>query len=108
MATSTYGALGQAAPGAGVLTDLYAPAPGRHASVRVVCCNRGTATTVRVSLAPQGSADAVSQYIVFDAPVADYATQSTAPITAGGYDMVRATSASGNVSVTVTGVESAD
>ena len=108
MAVSKYGALGQAAPAATTLTDLYAPAPGRHASVRVICCNRGTATTVRVSLAPQGAANAVSQYIVYDAPLGDYATQATAPLTVGGYDMVRAYSASGNVSFTVTGIEADD
>ncbi len=108
MAVSKYGALGQASPGATTLTDLYSPAPGRHASVRVVCCNRSTETTVRVSLAPQGAANAVSQYVVYDMTLGANESQSTAPITVGGYDIVRAYSANGAVSFTVTGIEADD
>jgi len=108
MAVNTYGALGQASPAATTLTDLYSPPSGRHASVRVVVCNRGTDTTVRVSLAPQGAADAVSQYVVYDLELPANESSATTTLTVGGFDVIRGRSASGNVSFTVTGIEADD
>ena len=103
-----YGALGQGSPGAATLTDLYAVPVARHATVKVIACNRSAATTVRVSLAPTGGADAVSQYLVYDLALEANASQATAPVTCGETDVVRGWSANGAVSFTVTGIEADD
>lgn len=107
MAT-VYGALGQTAPAAATLTPAYAVPAGQHATVRVIACNRGTATTIRVALAADGAADAIQQYIVYDLPLGDYASSATAMVTMGDSDVIRCYSASGDVSFTVTGVQAAD
>jgi hypothetical protein len=107
MAT-VYGALGQSSPDASTLSPVYFVPNAKHATVRVVACNRSTATTVRVALAPNGEPDAIQQYIVYDLPLEANATQATAPITMGAADVIRCWSASGAVSFTVTGIEADD
>jgi hypothetical protein len=103
-----YGALGQGSPAASTLTDLYQVPVASHATVKVIACNRAGATTVRVSLAPTGAADAIAQYLVYGLALEANASQSTAPVTCGEGDVVRCWSASGDVSFTVTGIEADD
>ena len=100
--------MGQSAPGAAALTDLYAVPVARHATVKVIASNRGTATTIRIALAPVSAADAVSQYLVYDVALGAAASHWTAPFTAGQTDVVRVQSLSGDVSFTVTGIEADD
>jgi hypothetical protein len=106
--TTRYGALGQGAPGAAALTDLYQVPVAHHATVKVIACNRSTATTVRISLAPTGAADADAHYLIYDLALDANASQSTAPVTCGETDVIRGWSASGSVSFTVTGIEADD
>ena len=103
-----YGALGQSAPGATTLTAAYTVPSSKHATIRVIACNRSTATTIRVSVATDGAGDATSQYVVYDLALGANASMSTAPITVGDTDVVRVYSDSGNVTFTVTGIEQDD
>lgn len=103
---ATYGILGQASPSAGDLATIYTVPTGAHATVRVVACNRSGACTIRVSVAPQGAADALTQYVLYDFSLGSNASNATAPVTVGAGDEVRCRSSSGTVSFTVTGIES--
>ena len=69
--TQTYKQLGQSAPNATTLTDLYTvPASTQTVVSNIWVCNRGAAAaTFRVSKAIAGAADATKQYIVYDAPL---------------------------------------
>lgn len=103
--SSSYGALGQSAPGATTLTSSYTVPRERHATIRVIACNRGAATTIRVAISPNGESIANKHYIIYDLALAANDSTSTAPVTVGGTDVVRVYSASGDVSFTVTGIE---
>lgn len=57
------------------LTDVFTQ--GRGGAVKlnsIVICNRGAATTFRLSIAYGGAADDVSQYLYYDAPIDDNET----------------------------------
>ena len=56
----------QSKPAATTVTDLYTVPAGRRANVKVWVANQSTAETWRLSIAPLGAADAVTQYVVFD------------------------------------------
>lgn len=101
-----YGAMGQSSPQAATLTDLYMVPVGKHATVRVVACNRGASTTIRVALAPVMATDAAAQYLIYDLTLEANASQGTAPVTCGETDVLRVWSGSGEVSFTATGIES--
>ena len=47
------------------LTDLHTCAAGRTEDITVYICNRGAATTFRLSLAMAGAADDLKQYIYY-------------------------------------------
>lgn len=63
-----YKNLGQSAPSATTLTDLYTVPSSTSAVVSTVTvCNRSsTATTFRVSVAPAGAADTNAHYLWYD------------------------------------------
>lgn len=65
------GILGQQAPSAGVLTDLYTVPNGVQVVISsVVICNRGAgAATFRLSAAKNGAADAPAFALYFDTPI---------------------------------------
>ena len=65
MAT-VYGALGQSAPAATTLTTIYTVPASKHATIRVVACNRSTATTIRVAVSPDGASIVNQHYVVYD------------------------------------------
>lgn len=70
-------------------------------------CNRGTATTFRVSMAVAGAADDVKQYLYYDLPIgANDTFLATIGITLGETDVVRCYAASDNVSFNLFGIES--
>jgi hypothetical protein len=66
--TESYKTLGQLAPLATTLTELYTvPALTSVVISTLIVCNRGsTSTTFRVSVRVNGEADALKQYIYYD------------------------------------------
>lgn len=72
MATVTLKVLGQSAPSATTLTDLYTvPALTSAVCSSLVVCNRSaTATSFRISVAKGGVADATNQYLYYDVTIA--------------------------------------
>ena len=68
----TYKVLGQTNPLTGVLTTAYTvPAATQVVVSSIVISDRGgSAATFRVSVAIAGAADAVKQYIAYNAPIA--------------------------------------
>jgi hypothetical protein len=63
--------LGQSAPSATTLTDLYTVASAKMTTISsLVVCNRSaTPTSYRLSVAPSGAADALSQYQFYDVAI---------------------------------------
>lgn len=101
-----WGTLAQSAPAATTLTNAYTTPAGRRSTVEVVICNRSAvATTVRLSYAIAGAADAASQYLLYDFALNGNASISTARFTTNATDVVRVYSTSGNVTFTVNGIE---
>ena len=103
--TLAFGALGQSAPAATTLTAAYTVPAAKRATVSVFACNRGAATTIRVSLAPEGATDATTQYLLYDFALDANDTVGTMAFTAATTAVVRVYSASGNVTFTVNGIE---
>ena len=99
------GVLGQAAPAGTTEADLYAVPAGKNATVKVVCCNRDTAGSVRVSVGVDGATTTDSQYVAYDAVVSGNETLVTASFMVGDADVVRVYASSANFSFTCTGIE---
>ncbi len=99
--------LGQEALAATTLTDVYTvPSATKAVVSTIVVCNRGTATTFRVSLAKAGASDTTKQYLYYDQALPANATfTATVGIGLETTDVVRAYAASANVSVNVLGTE---
>ena len=102
------GILGQSAPGATTPADLYTVPSNKNATVRVICTNRSTAGTVRISVGIDGAATANGQYMAYDAAVAANETLTTATFMVGSTDVVRVYASSANFSFTCTGIEQDD
>jgi hypothetical protein len=106
--TETYAIIAQSAPLATTLTDLYTvPALTQVVASSIIVCNRGaTATTFRISLAPTGAADAVSQYMYYDVPLAKNNTFiATIGITLATTDKVRVYAGNANLTFTLLGTK---
>jgi len=101
----SWGVLGQSLPAATTLTDIYTVPAAKHSTIEVVICNRGAATTVRLSHAVNGAADSNAQYLLFDFALAANDAISTARITANATDKIRVYSNSGTVAFSVNGIE---
>lgn len=103
------GILGQAAPAATTLTDLYtgpSVPDAKDAIGRVIITNRDSSSaTFRIALAPLGAADAPSQQIAFDKAIAGNDTGSTIAFMVGSTDVIRVFASNGNLSFTFTGIE---
>ena len=87
-----YKQLFASAPAATTLTAMYTVAAGTSVIVSSLSvCNRGaTPTTVRLSHAPLGAADAVSQYFLYDAQVpANTTLWMTGGMTLAATDILR-------------------
>lgn len=100
--------LGQLVPAATTLSALYTVPGGTQAVVSsiTVCNETGSATTYRISVAVAGAADALAQYVAYDAPLQPNETRSyTLGATLGATDVVRCYSASGSVAFNAFGVE---
>ena len=107
MAVETRKVLGQSLPLSGVLTDAYTvPAATQAIVSSFTMCNEGAATKTRLSVAVAGAADALSQYLVYDAPLNANETQGfTLGVTLGPGDVVRAYSQGGSVAFSIFGVQ---
>jgi len=103
-----YKVLGQSAPTAATSTDLYTVAAATETIVSsVVVCNRSaTATTFRVSVAPDGAALADSQYLYYDTDIPAYDTfVATLGLTLDATDKVRVYATLATVSFSLFGME---
>ncbi len=69
MAT-TYKDPAQVATSATTLTDLLTTTAQTVVSTITVCNRGGSSTTFRIAVAPAGAADATSQYLYYDVPIA--------------------------------------
>jgi hypothetical protein len=104
----TYKVLGQAKPAAATLTDLYTvPAATQTIISTIVIANQSSAAdTVRVSHAPNGAADALSQYLIYGTTING---NDALPLPIGGgaqaTDKIRVYSTNGTCSFTAYGVE---
>lgn len=99
---STYKQLFASAPAATTLTAIYTVAAGTSAIISSLSvCNRSaTPTTVRLSHAPAGAADAVTHYFLYDAQVpANSTTFITGGITLAATDVLRAYVGAANLTI---------
>ena len=101
----TYGALAQSTPSALTLTDIYTLPVGRRASGQVRICNLGPSTTVRLQHAVDGAASSNPQYLLFDYILPAATTVSSLDVLLSPGDVLRAYSASGQVTFNFDGVE---
>ena len=100
--------LGQVAPAAATLTDLYTVSNELSVTVSsIVVCNRGgSATTFRIAFAVNGEADATKQYVYYDIPTPAFETFiATVGFTLGPLTVVRVYAGNGNLSFQLFGVE---
>jgi hypothetical protein len=95
--------LGQGSPS--TLTDLYTVPASKSAVVRIIAANRGSDTTYRIALAKAGAVDSVDQYVAYDLDITEASALSSVPVALEASDVVRALSASGNVTFTIDGIE---
>ncbi len=101
--------LGQADLGAASLTDVYTVKAKYTATVRVLVTNRASApATWRLAFSPAGASIVNEHYVVYDFPLAGNDNDHTVPVDLAENDVVRVYASTGNVSVTVTGIEEAN
>lgn len=105
---ATYRVLGQAAPTAATDATLYTVGSGLAAVTSTfTACNRGSAdTSYRVAVRPAGATLANQHYVIYDAELPAYSTDTvTIGLTLAASDVVTVRSASGNVSFGLYGGE---
>lgn len=95
------GIYAQSAPTAANLTNLLTVSAGYYIDAHVVAANRGTATSIRMSLAPNGAADATSQYFVYDLPIIANDVYDSAEIIADENDIIRVYNTDANVTFSI-------
>lgn len=103
-----YKVLGQSAPSATTATDVYTVGSGLQAVISTVTiANRGTgAATYRVSVRPDGAAQANQHYIAYDATVpANDTIALTLGLTMDAADVVTVYGSTANLSFNVFGQE---
>ena len=100
------GPLGQSAPLATTLTDIYTAPAAKQTTGRVIVTNRGNnPATFRISVAVNGAADADEQYITWDKSIAGNDTGSTVAFFVGNDDVVRVFASNASLSFTFFGIE---
>jgi hypothetical protein len=100
--------LGQSAPGAAVLTDIYTVGAGTTSIVSsVIIADRGgTATTFRLGVAPGGEADDPKHYLAYDSAIdANDSVDYTIGATLQAGDVIRGRGAVETLSFNVFGEE---
>lgn len=103
-----YKVLGQSAPSATTATDVYTVGSGLQAVISTVTiANRGTGSaTYRVSVRPDGAAQANQHYIAYDATVpANDTIALTLGLTMDAADVVTVYGSTANLSFNVFGQE---
>ena len=101
--------LGQADLAAATLTDIYTVPIKFTATVRVLVTERaGNSATWRLALRPAGASIANKHYVVYDLALAANSPAHSVPIELAEKDVVSVYASTGDVSVTVTGVEEAN
>lgn len=103
--SEVWGALAQSSPAATTLTAAYTVPSGKRATIEVMICNRAALTTVRLSHAINGAADALSQYLLYGFEIEANNAVSTARFTVTSGDVVRVYSTSGSVTFQINGIE---
>ena len=105
---TTYKVLGQAAPTANTLTDVYTvPSATQTVISTITICNQTASNaSYSISVAQDGAADANSQYIIRGGvvPAAD-SIGITLGITANAADVIRGNTNTSNVSFNIFGSE---
>lgn len=105
---TTYKILGQSAPGANTLTDIYTvPTATQTVISTITICNQNaTNASYSISVAQNGAADSNTQYVIRGGvvPAAD-SIALTLGITLDANDVVRGNTSSDNVSFNIFGSE---
>lgn len=107
MATN-YKVLGQSAPDATTATDVYTvPADTEAVLSTIIIANRATtAGSFRLSVRPNGAAQADQHYIAYDVPIAaSDSTTLTLGITMAATDVLTAYCSSADMSINIFGSE---
>ncbi len=105
-----YRVLGQSNPTATVLTQIYVVTqPVRSAILSSInVANRGAATAFRISVAINGAADALEQYIAYDTPIGINDVMSfNLGVTLSQGDVVRVRATLATLTFSVFGLENA-
>jgi hypothetical protein len=108
MAADGLKVLGQSAPAATTVADLYTvPAATKTTVSTLTVCNRSaTATTFRVAVSPAGATLANQHYIYFDQAIDGNSTfASTIGMTLSATDVIRVYAGTLNLSFSAFGVE---
>lgn len=106
--TNAYKVLAQSAPAATTATDVYTvPASTEAVISTIIIANRdATAGTFRLSIRPNGAAQANEHFIAFDVPIAaNDSTTLTLGLTMDAADVLTAFCSSADMSVNVFGTE---
>ena len=106
--TDTLMVLGQNNPSAITLTNLYTVPTATSATVSsiTVCNSNGVAATFRVSIAINGAADTLAQYIYYDLPLDGNDTFiATVGFTLAAGDVVRVYASNTNLAFSIFGVQ---
>jgi hypothetical protein len=104
----SYKVLAQSAPAATTATNVYTVPPATETVVStIVIANRdSSAGTFRLSVRPNGSAQADQHYIAYDVPIAaNDSTTLTLGITMNAADVLTAYCSSADMSINVFGTE---
>lgn len=104
----TFKILGQSAPAATTLVDLYTVPGATSTTVSTISvCNRSaTPTSFRISVAPAGAADATSQYLYYDQAIGGNTSfVLTIGMTLGATDKIRVYAGAATLSFSAFGVE---
>jgi len=102
--------LGQSAPGATTLTALYTVPGATNTTVSslTVCNTSATPTTFRISVAPAGAGDALSQYLFYDVTIAgNDSFVATVGLTLEATDIIRVYATLATLSFSAFGIEEA-
>lgn len=103
-----YKILGQLSPSATTLTDIYTvPASTSSIISSMIICNRSaTPTAFRISVAFEGDANDVKQYLYYDTPIAGNDTfAATLGLSLSETDVIRVYATLATLSFNVSGVE---
>lgn len=103
-----WGALAQSAPAAITLTAAYTVPASKHATIEVVCCNRGVAATIRLSHAIAAAADTAAQYLLYDYAIGVGEAKVTTRFTVRATDVIRVYSSTATLTFNVNGIEEDD